>query len=184
MRTATRCGDFLSIIVEDRCLVQCVAVDARTKYTVRTLRIYDERDEIKTAIVESQVAFFYNKRLFFSSLCTDTSCLQSLDEINNLLDSGDTAGLFLRDFTVEFLLNSHDHFNSIKRIGTKVINETGLWLDVSGIHPELLDDDFRDLVGLLGEEGAGHSGASHGARGEGRGADNQKSEDSVLEHLE
>jgi hypothetical protein len=51
-------------------------------------------------------------------------CLGHLvDEVNSVLDGGDSGSLFLRDLRVEFLFNSHDQFDGVKGVGTEVIDE-------------------------------------------------------------
>jgi hypothetical protein len=108
------------------------------------------------------------------------------DEVNGVLDSGDRGGFLFWDFSVEFLLNSHDELNSVEGVGTEVIDERGSSNNLVGINTELLDNDTLDL-GLKfsrHKEGSGGSGGAEEGRGrrEGAGAGNKSEGEEGLEH--
>jgi len=104
--------------------------------------------------------------------------LQFVNEGNDLSNSGDLGGILFWDFAVEFLLDGHDQFNGIKRVGLKIINELGLWDNLGHINTKLLSDQFLDLVVVQGHRLTGIGGDGDESRSSG----NKKGDDSLLEH--
>ena len=110
-------------------------------------------------------------------------CLELGDEVHDFLYGGDVGSIFFRDLAVEFFFDGHDKLNSVERVGTEVINESGGRDDLVGLNSELGDDDVLDLGLSVGRHGKG-SAAREGnrGRGKGRGASNEKGNNSLLEH--
>lgn len=125
--------------------------------------------------------------MFIAYIVHAKNNLQLGDEVDGVLDSGDGGGFFFRDFSVEFLFNSHDQFDSVERVGSKVIDERGRRNNLVSIHTELLDNDGLDLCLKVSrhEKGAALS-ARHKCRGRGEGssAGNKGKGDDGLEHGE
>jgi hypothetical protein len=115
-------------------------------------------------------------------------CLEFENKVNDLLDGGDVGGFLFRDFAVEFFLNSHDQFDGIQRVSTKVIDESGRVDNLVSIDAKLRDNDLLDLALQFSghEEGSGGGTAcdeSRRRRGECRGTCNKEgSNESLLEH--
>lgn len=111
-------------------------------------------------------------------------CLELGDKVNGILDGGNGGGFLFWDFRVEFFFNGHDEFDSVQRIGTKIINEGGFWDDLVGIDSELLDNDVSDLTFKFGGHEKSSVGSCHerSGRGKGGGAGNKGKGDDRLEH--
>ena len=102
-----------------------------------------------------------------------------------LLDSADFGSLFFRDFAVELFFNSHDKFDSVQRVSTKVINEGGRRDNLVGINTKLRNNDVLDLVFNITshEEGRGGTATNKGRRGESGGASGKGGNNNLTEHL-
>ena len=59
-----------------------------------------------------------------------------VDVIAGLTNRSDFFGFFIRNFTVEFLLQSHNQLNGIQRIGAEVVNKGGFSDTSSSLLPQ------------------------------------------------
>src|SRR5690606_27050680 len=69
-----------------------------------------------------------------------------IDVVNRLLHGGDLFGLFVGDLGLEFIFERHDQLNHIERIGTEVVKEGGLVLDLGFVDAKLFSDDLLDAL--------------------------------------
>ncbi|CFN79416.1 Uncharacterised protein [Bordetella pertussis] len=69
-----------------------------------------------------------------------------IDVVNRLLHGSDLFGLFVGDLGLEFVFERHDQFDHVERIGTEVVKEGGLVLDLGFVHAKLFSDDLLDAL--------------------------------------
>src|SRR6185437_6011255 len=69
--------------------------------------------------------------------------------VNGVLHGTDFLGVFVGDFDIEGLFESHDQFDGIKGIGAKIVHERGARCNFRFIHAELLTDDLLHFLGCL-----------------------------------
>src|SRR5688572_6763708 len=82
-----------------------------------------------------------------ATLRRDTSLLGVIfDVVDGLLDGGDFLRLFVGDLGLELLLERHHQLHRVERVGTEVVDERGLDLDLALVDAELLGDDFLDAL--------------------------------------
>ena len=106
------------------------------------------------------------------------SSLKAFDEIDNFPNLADLGSFFLRNLAVEFFFNSHDQFNSVEGVSTKIVDEGGFGSYLIGVNSELFDDQFLDFV--IVESSV--CSESRRSRGESSGAGNKSKGDKRLEH--
>lgn len=69
-------------------------------------------------------------------------CIGILDEIDSITNSSDFLGELFRNLNIKLFLKLHNQLDGIQRIGTKIVSETGLSLDLSGINTEFINDNL------------------------------------------
>src|SRR5690242_1417796 len=68
------------------------------------------------------------------------------DVIDRLADGLDLFGLFVGDRELELVLELHDEFYGVQRVGVQVVDEVGLAGDLALVHAHLLADDLDNLL--------------------------------------
>src|SRR5690606_2562288 len=68
------------------------------------------------------------------------------DVINSLLNRRDFLGFFVGDFGFEFVFECHHELDHIERIGTEVVKEGRLVLDLGFVNAKLFSDDLLDAL--------------------------------------
>jgi len=114
---------------------------------------------VSIAVVDTVYFSFCHIRCYIEYL------LLGLNKVNGCLNSGNSLNFIIRDFNIKLLLQTHDKFNGIKRIGTKIIHETGSILEIT-IGVQLTLDKFTNLL-LNTEKGCGSGSGYIVCRGEG-----------------
>jgi len=67
------------------------------------------------------------------------------DVFDHIADGLKFLGVLIGNFHRKFFLEGHDEFNSVKRVGSEVLDEGGCGCDLFGVHSELLDNDIFDF---------------------------------------
>ena len=62
--------------------------------------------------------------------------------INSCLNSSDFFSFFIRDFSVEFLFQSHNQLYCVQRVSTQVVNERSSTNDFFFFNTQLFNDNF------------------------------------------
>src|ERR1019366_5004369 len=73
-----------------------------------------------------------------------------LDVVDGVLDGADLLRVFVRDVDLESLFERQHELHQAERVGTQVVDEARLGLDVLLVDVELLLDDALDLGGDVG----------------------------------
>src|SRR5688572_20715674 len=68
-----------------------------------------------------------------------------LDVVDGLADGLDLFGLLIGDREFELVLELHDEFYGVQRVGVEVVDEMGLARDLALVDTHLLADDLDDL---------------------------------------
>ena len=66
------------------------------------------------------------------------------DIIDGVLDRGYVLRILIRDLSLKLLFKSHDQFNGVERVGSKVFHEGSRVLDILLFHTKLLRDYLLD----------------------------------------
>src|SRR5690606_25807827 len=69
-----------------------------------------------------------------------------LHVVDRLLDRRDLFGLFVRDLGLELVLERHDQFDGVERVGPEVVDERRFALDVGLVDAELFGHDLLDAL--------------------------------------
>src|SRR6516225_7888799 len=72
--------------------------------------------------------------------------LMRVDVINGLLNGGDFLGFFVGDLGLELFLERHHELHRVQRVGTEIVDERRLVLDLGFVDTELLGDDLLDAL--------------------------------------
>jgi hypothetical protein len=71
------------------------------------------------------------------------------EELDGVAHGQYRFGRVVRNFATKFFLEGHDELDSVEAIGTKVIDETGIFRDLVGFHAQMLYDDlFHPLANV------------------------------------
>jgi hypothetical protein len=103
--------------------------------------------------------------------------------VNAGLNIGKQLSFLIRNLHVEFFLQSHDQFYSIKRVSTEIINKTRFVLNLLHADTKLLNNDSLYLVVDRKKLGADAGATGYeGIGSEGRSASYEECDKSLLEH--
>jgi len=72
------------------------------------------------------------------------SALLGLDEFDHVANGGELFGFFVGHFDFELFLKGHHQLDGVERIGSEILDELRLGVDLIGVHAELIDDDIFD----------------------------------------
>ena len=75
------------------------------------------------------------------------SALVLVDILDRVRDGANLLGGVVGDFHAELFLEGHHQFDDIKAVGTKIIDEAGVFSDLLGLDAQVLDDNLLNPVG-------------------------------------
>src|SRR4029453_18642455 len=73
---------------------------------------------------------------------------------------------FIGNLALDLVLERHDQFHGVERIGTEILDERRFVLDVAFVYAELLGDDLLDpLLNVFHDSSRGHRSRWKACRG-------------------
>ncbi|BBG30725.1 phox homology (PX) domain protein [Zymobacter palmae] len=79
--------------------------------------------------------------------------LVSVDVVDRFLNGSDLFSFFVRNFSVEFLFQSHYQLNGVEGISTQVFSERRVVLNFFRFNAQLFNNDFLDALFNAAHEG-------------------------------
>jgi hypothetical protein len=81
-----------------------------------------------------------------------SGCSGFFEKANRIADRDDRLCRIVRYLDAELLLESHDEFDRIERIGSEILDEIGIVDDFVGINAEMLNDNFLHALGDIAHD--------------------------------
>src|ERR1044072_2647425 len=73
----------------------------------------------------------------------------ALDEADSVADGLDLLGGIVGNLDAEFLFERHHQFDGIQAVGTQVVDELGIFLDLRRFDAQMLHDDLLNALGNI-----------------------------------